>query len=194
MNPIKSCLWLCFLPIFWGCSPNSSTPNIEETIATIDPNVFFTVNIIGTSLTTNGIIPVGLIPYNGHIYGKVSTRNDFNGEFISDFLLQTRGTSLNQLINTSSYTLYSNLPYQKTDATISSEKSGDALGIFSITYGTISDLRIGNKIYDIDYTSGSTLTLTEIGEKYITGQFQCLLIEGSNLIPANGSFRVYKLQ
>jgi len=71
------------------------------------------------------------------------------------------------------------------------DKDGNAIGNYyiksvSTLKNYVTDKSAGNKNYDID--SGSVFTITKVDASIVEGNFTCKLIDGSNKIPATGSF------
>ena len=72
-------------------------------------------------------------------------------------------------------------------------KSGNAIGIYKASNqlpSQIIDLAT-SKTYVID-TATSSFNVTSVGLHNFTGTFSCKLIDGTSLIPATGSFNLYK--
>jgi hypothetical protein len=169
-----------------GCSGSSSNPSTANNNGvSIDPNVFFKITFNGRTITTNGLISTDIntaIIYNG--FSRVSvTSTGTNESFLSLFV---QGSILNTYLN--------NVP-NKVDAQITIKKNGTSLGTYDIPndnrLGAIYDLSTNRTTYLIN--NDGSVTITSIDQKYVTGTFSLLLEDGSNLIPATGSFRLHKL-
>lgn len=188
---------LFLLTIFLSACSNPVNPNALA----IDPNIFFTINFNGQTMTQNGLTG-SESSSNLNIqfaYVQINTNNN-NGSVSSNLLIEVEGSSLNNARDLFNTEYHANIPVQKCNATILLTKQGNALGNYQIVdYGipanyssNITDITIGNKKYDID-PANSAFIVTSVDVSIVAGNFTCTLIDGANRIPASGSFRLYKL-
>ena len=189
---LLSSLLLFIIVIFSSCgSGTSAGGQVNPNGYSLDPNTYFNVTFNNVNLFSNGLLINGSRDIDISPHGWVTTNTDINGITTSTLLLIASGTSFNQIRSQ----LYPNLPYQTCNATISISKQGNAIGLYSINpSGSISDISInvGNKEYRLNST-GVSFNITSIDAEFINGSFTCNLIDGTSIIPASGSFKLYKL-
>lgn len=74
-------------------------------------------------------------------------------------------------------------------------RNGNATGNYQILEGlpsTITDLTVGNKVYDLDPET-TIFTVLSADATFVQGTYTANLIDGSGKIPVTGSFKVRKL-
>jgi hypothetical protein len=178
---------------FNSCSQGSSYGGQANPIPNngivVDSSVFFKVTFSGKTISVNQVYKDGnLLNYDAFV-SMVST-NSNTGQTLTNLSIGVDGNSANGYHNT----IYPNIPWQACAANLFTQRLGDVIGVYDYCIGTITDLSIGvgRKEYQIERdVNPSTfhLELTSIDARFIIGNFTCFLIDGSNRIPASGSFR-----
>jgi hypothetical protein len=182
-NIIYFILSLCTVLII-SCSGNTNPVNNNNYV--IDPNVFFTLTFNGRTLTTNGLTSnnLSIIPL---LKNQTSARALSFGTTETQLTIIAAGSNVNTLMNNTA---------QQINCNIQVTKQGISLGTYNgiptnNNSGFITDLTINSTIYNVNINS--SVTVTSIDQNYVTGNISLLLEDGTNLIPASGSFRLHKL-
>ncbi|WP_295655288.1 hypothetical protein [uncultured Mucilaginibacter sp.] len=192
---MKKTIWLSITLIvilFTACKKDSGTTATSVTAnnaygAEVDNTIYFTITFNSKTITTYGV--------------KFS--NSAFASTVKSFLVGFSSTTTNSsnVIQTTLYiptiqstvwSVYGISPGQ-VNANIFLIKTGNAIGNYQLDAmgGTITDQTVGNKVYQIS-TTGLNFTVTTVDSNNIVGSFSCLLIDGTNSIPATGSFKIWK--
>lgn len=190
-NIYKTFVFSIVLVLICGFSCNKSDSNSANNPykVSVDENTYFKINIGGKQLVTYGL-QFGIQTYEALVFtfsrGSVTTRT-ISGQIESQLIL---------MVNP----LYKNMfgDYGIKDGEVqtilTASRVGEGIGAYSFSnydMKQITDLSLANKIYDID-ASKSTLSVTSIDSKYIKGNFNLALINGSGIIMSPGSFSIPK--
>jgi hypothetical protein len=174
----------------YSCTKDDSTNNTTTNNPyTEDPNNFITATFLGKTLKTSGISTnPGLA-----LSSKIGTTN--NGSIINSNITITAD---GKLMNNAWGTTF-NYPFQSLDAYITTSKTGNAIGnytIFSNTYppssssgSTITDLS-NSKQYNFDTTT--VFTVSSLDGTSFQGTYTGKLIDGTTKIPVTGTFKLRK--
>jgi hypothetical protein len=204
----KLFLRIFYFPLFFtqlSCSINNS-PGVGDVQAPVnnfkvDENVFFKITFGGKTISFNQIYHNtnnGSFALND-LLATVSTRTNSDNLTESNFLISLSPYTSNYFHNNGN----PSIPWQTCEALINIQKRGDIVGIYDASipgaYGVITDLSIGvgRKEYQIEgplNSNNNTLRLEviSIDSKFIVGKLNCVLIDGTNKIPASGSFRLVR--
>lgn len=162
----------------------------------VDPNNYFTATFAGKTIKTSGAIftingSLSFTESNAAINAFLQTENDNSGGGVTSTLwISVSGSVMNLAWGD----LYK-FPVQDCNATIYLTRSGNATGNYQILEGlssTITDLTVGNKVYDLDPVT-TIFTVSSADATFVQGTYTANLIDGSNKIPVSGSFKVRKL-
>jgi hypothetical protein len=181
-----------------SCSSNNTAggqvnPNANS--YSVDPNVYFRITFNGQTKTTFGLNSNGntsalLNTYCGAYVSSV-------GSTYSDILFSVKGGAINDLLRQAGTT--QNLS-QIDVIDIHFSRDGTPIGAYNNLDGGEFFNDISGSVetsyflaYSLNNTYGNSITVTSIDQNYITGTLSFQLQDGSNLIPATGSFRLHKL-
>lgn len=167
---------------FAGCSKEEKAP--DTTGISINKNIFITISFKGKTITSYGITStIPLFDHTDYMYIDIYTGTT-NGRVTTDAWLEA----------STDYTQYfSNLSKGQVEISMSLEKDGDAVGdykFYNLDPNYIADLTQGYKEYDIDERTAK-LRIVSIQNGIAKGTFSFNLIEGSNLVPATGTFALW---
>jgi hypothetical protein len=166
-------------------SPNNNNNNGggSTNLYNIDSSYFFKINFQNKALYSYAVftsINTGSVIFQG---GPSSTIMNSSSGVIKTYFLATIGS-----------VIVTNLPNATCGASLYLSKLGNPTGNYTNTYFStdsyIKDLT-SSKNYNID-TSTMNFNVSSIGLHNVTGTFSCKLIDGTTLIPATGSFNLYK--
>ncbi|MFM1828887.1 MAG: hypothetical protein RL624_1128 [Bacteroidota bacterium] len=169
---------------------NNNNGGGSTTLYAIDQSYFFKINFQNKALSnyavfttaSTGSVSFQAGPYTTNSFGGLVTQT-VNGVISTQFGFISHPLD-NALINHSTVKLQFYL-----------EKAGAALGTYTKkslqNIPTITDLTT-SKTYNID-TSSLNFNVSNVGVHNVTGTFTCKLIDGTALIPASGTFNLYKL-
>lgn len=179
-------LFAAFSASSTSCSSNNN-PTGNSGID-IDSNVFFTINFNGRTLTTNGLISdQNSSFFNQYCSALVASQ----GSSTSSIVFNVRGSALNGLYQNSSQLNFLGSIFINNTTTLGTYNlTGNASYIFDLTSSTNSLYYLATP--QTNPEGGSYVTITDIDQVYIAGILNFELINGSNKIPASGSFRLYK--
>ncbi|MFM1828888.1 MAG: hypothetical protein RL624_1129 [Bacteroidota bacterium] len=161
---------------------NNNNGGGSTTGYTVDSSYFFKVNFQNKALYNYGVftsISVGSIIFQGGPYCTIgtSTTNGITSSVFENVSL-VNSLFINHATCNASWVLI---------------KNGSSQGIYKANniYDTkIIDLTT-SKTYIAD-TSSTNINVSNVGLHNVTGTFTCKLIDGTTLIPASGSFNLYK--
>ena len=182
--------------IFSSCEKNKSDENTFSNVMKVDPNNYFTATFAGKTIKTSGAIftingSLSFTESNAAINAFLQTENDNSGGGVTSTLwISVSGSVMNLAWGD----LYK-FPVQDCNATIYLTRSGNATGNYQILEGlssTITDLTVGNKVYDLDPVT-TIFTVSSADATFVQGTYTANLIDGSNKIPVSGRFKVRKL-
>jgi hypothetical protein len=161
-------------------SPNNNNNGGGSTsLYNIDSSYFFKINFQNKALYNYAVRTNNIILGNSGATGAISTTT-ISGIISTSF--QINAANANAIIN-----------HATCSALGFFSKSGNAIGIYKASNqlpSQIIDLAT-SKTYVID-TATSSFNVTSVGLHNFTGTFSCKLIDGTSLIPATGSFNLYK--
>ena len=167
----------------FSCTKTSDSSTINNSTFSLDPDIYFKVTFNGKTLSSNGVLVNGN-PTDLNLALISTTTN--NGILSTSLFLISDGSSFNNVAH-----IYNLTPLQTCNAEIHLQKNGNSIGLYTVIFGSITDITVGNKRYDIDIGSAFTVTVADV--KYVKGTFVCNLIDGTTKIPATGSFSLKKL-
>jgi hypothetical protein len=161
-------------------SPNNNNNNGggNTNLSNIDSSYFFKISFQNKNLYNYAVKVQNVITYN---YGSISTSTT-NGVVSSSFYCML-------------YNLNSVFPNSSTcSGNLFLQKLGNGTGIYNKINQTFQGYYITDNITSKQYflDSNCNFNVTAIGLNNITGTFTCKLIDGTTLIPASGSFNLYK--
>ena len=184
---------------FNSCSQGSSYGGQANPIPNngiiVDSSVFFKVTFSGKTLCVYPIYKDGNQIDLTSAICQVTTYTNNNNQTESKLWLDYGPNSESILRDYYNF----NIPWKTCQIIIQTHKLGDNLGSYNINaFGYIYDFSIGGntyKEYKIEApifggANSSYFTITSIDSRFVTGIFTCILIDGTNRIPASGSFRL----
>lgn len=189
---MKKLLILILIPLLGvSCTAGIDPNNIWGVKANKD--IFFSITINGKTITSYGV-KFTVSTYESwafdYLYGNTRTFTNYNQEVVTESDIY-----VNPIYNSVWSWSQFGLKDGDVEAQFSLTKNGTIIGVHKIeTYGfrKIIDKTNGNVEYIIEPTS-STVNITEIDGKSIKGTFNFNLTLGTQLIPATGSFRLWRL-
>lgn len=113
------------------------------------------------------------------------------GSTSSSIRFSVQGGAINDLLRQANIT--QNLA-QIVVIDISSYRDGTPIGTYNLGGGGGQNLTdISGAVETIYFLDSSSITVTSIDQNYVTGNVSLKLIDGNNIIPAIGSFRLHNL-
>jgi len=160
----------------------------------VDQSVYFTITFNGQTSTTYGLKKTynGLTTPEKSFCGASITSIGTTNSWISFLVL---GSGINNYLQ--QFGITQNLP--QIDNVSSFIRDGTAIGTYYsgndgiIVLSTSSSTFYPYATPDTSPSGNSTITVTSIDQNYVTGNVSLKLIDGNNIIPAIGSFRLHNL-
>jgi hypothetical protein len=182
-----------------ACSPNNSNTSTTPSTPTnpgnpmgvaVDQDIFLKVSFGGKNLATYGL------KFTNSAYA--ATAYSVNPLFTSTTNTSGGQTNTRVVFKINPvFTSYNSYGIQDGDlaTNFAVNRTGDIVGgnykLDPDFSRTITDKNNGNKNYDID-TAGFGMQITSVDLRNVKGTFSFKLKDGSNLIPATGSFSLWK--
>jgi hypothetical protein len=159
-------------------SPNNNNNGGGTSVYNVDQSYFFKINFQNKALYNYGVFSTLSPGCLGGPQTPLLSTTTSNGVLSTEFWMGTSGENM--------YVTNANCK-----ATFILYKSGNATGVYTkSSVGQIIDLTTA-KNYNIDTTT-LNVNVTAVGVHNVTGTITCKLIDGTTLIPATGSFNIYK--